>query len=207
MEENIKVLVLFHSQTGHTAKLAEFIAEGARDLANTEVVIKQVPGSKVDGIEIATQDDLVSADAVAVGTPTHFGSFAAELKVFVDQLTPSWLKGQLAGKPAAFFCSAGSMHGGEEATLISTMIPFFNLGMIPVGIPYPIAGESPDFDSGSPYGAIFVSGHKGEKEMSDGDKRIARMLGKRLAAMAHLVNCGCSSCEPFRKQIHEHSAE
>jgi NAD(P)H dehydrogenase (quinone) len=121
--------------------------------------------------------------------------------MFIDQLTPSWLKGQLAGKPVAFFCSAGSMHGGEEATLISTMIPFFNLGMIPVGIPYPIAGESPDFDSGSPYGAIFVSGHKGENQLSEGDMKVARMLGKRLASFSHLLNCDCQKCSVFKQEM------
>lgn len=206
MADKVKVLVLFHTQTGNTAKLAKVIAEGISEEEGTEVAIKQVPGSKAEGIEIATQEDLVNADAVAVGTPTHFGSFAAELKTFIDQLTPNWLKGQLAGKPVALFCSAGSMHGGEEATLISTMIPFFNLGMIPVGIPYPIAGESPDFDSGSPYGAIFVSGHRNENELKEADKKVAKLLGKRLTAMAHLMNCGCESCTPYRGQIRDHTA-
>lgn len=201
--KKIKVLVLFYSGTGHTAELAKYIAVGAADVKDTTVVVKQVPGSKAEGVEIATQDDFVSADAIAVGSPTHFGSFAAELKAFVGGLTPLWLKGQVAGKPVSFFCSAGSMHGGEEATLISLMIPFFNLGMIPVGIPYPIQGESPDFDSGSPYGAIFVSGHDGTKEMSEGDKKVARILGKRLATMAHLVGCDCEVCMEFKRFAHK----
>jgi NAD(P)H dehydrogenase (quinone) len=83
------------------------------------------------------------------------------------------------------------------------MIPFFNLGMIPVGIPYPIQGESPDFDSGSPYGATFVSGHKGDKQMSDGDKKVARILGKRLAATAHLLSCDCEKCSKFKLMAHK----
>jgi NAD(P)H dehydrogenase (quinone) len=127
--QKIKVLVLFYTSTGNTAKLAKFIAEGASSVEETDVEVKQVPGSKAEGIPVATQDDFVSADALVVGTPTHFGSFAAEIKAFLGGLTPVWLKGQVAGKPVAFFCSAGSMHGGEEATLISLMIPFFNLVM------------------------------------------------------------------------------
>jgi len=203
IQKKTRVLVLFYSGMGHTAALARFIAEGALSVENTEVVVKQVPGSKATGVEIATQEDFVSADAIAIGSPTHFGSFAAEIKAFIGGLTPLWLKGQVAGKPVAFFCSAGSMHGGEEATLISLMIPFFNLGMIPIGIPYPIQGESPDFDSGSPYGAIFVSGHDGKNKMSEGDKKVARILGKRLAATAHLMGCGCGDCGKYKSMTHK----
>ncbi|OGE38018.1 hypothetical protein A3D79_00605, partial [Candidatus Daviesbacteria bacterium RIFCSPHIGHO2_02_FULL_39_8] len=137
--------------------------------------------------------DLTSADGVAFGTPVHFGSFASQLKQFIDQLSPIFIKGTMVGKPAAFFCSAGSMHGGEEAALISTMIPLLNLGMIPIGVPYPVQGEGSDFDAGSPYGAVFVSGHKGDKVLSEGDIKIAKILGKRLSAMSKVIKYGCIS--------------
>ena len=210
MIKKIKVLVVFYSFSGSVAQLARFVAEGAASVENTEVVIKQVPELLPEQVfadkpeikkireeldkefPIASVDDLLSTDAVAFGTPTHFGSFASQIKQFIDQLAPAWLAGRLVNKPAAFFCAAGSMHGGEELTLLSLMIPALNLGMIPVGIPYPIQGESPDFDSGSPYGAIYVSG--GGKELSENDKKVARILGKRLAAMAHILNCDCLSC-------------
>lgn len=205
-----KILVVFYSFTGHTAKLAKYIAEGAREIDGAEVEIKQVPellpdkffedkpqlkaakASLVD-VPVATIDDLTSADGVAFGTPVHFGSFASQLKQFIDQLSPVFIKGIMVGKPAAFFCTAGSMHGGEEAALISTMIPLLNLGMIPIGVPYPIQGEGSDFDAGSPYGAVFVSGHKGDQEIAEGDKKIARILGKRLSAMAKIIKFGCAN--------------
>lgn len=206
----VKILVLFYSFTGATAKLAEFIGEGAKRVANTEVSIKRVPElmpekffadkPKLKKIrddltkkyESATVQDLVEADGIAFGTPTHFGSFAAQLKEFIDRLSPQWLKGKLVNKPAAIFCAAGSTHGGEELALLSLMIPLLNLGMIPVGIPYPIQGEGPAFDAGSPYGAIYVTGQG--RKLSEDDKKVARILGTRLATMAQILNCGCQSC-------------
>lgn len=205
-----KILVLFYSFTGKTAKLAQYIAEGAKEINGAEVEIKQVPElipqeffedkpelkrakESFANIPVAKMEDLTSADGVAFGTPVHFGSFASQLKQFIDQLSPVFVKGTMVGKPAAFFCSAGSMHGGEEAALISTMIPLLNLGMIPIGVPYPIQGEGSDFDAGSPYGAVFVSGHRGDQEISEGDKKIARILGKRLSAMAKIIKFGCAN--------------
>jgi len=205
-----KILVLFYSFTGNTAKLAEEVAIGAGSVSGIEVEIKQVPEmfeksfykdkpelKKIrDDLEkkykTAAIEDLENADGVAFGSPTHFGSFASQLKQFIDQLSGDWLKGRLVNKPAAVFCSSGSLHGGEELTLLSMMIPFFNLGMIPVGIPYPIQSEGPGFDAGSPYGAIFVA--KKGKTIDADDKKAARVLGVRLAAMAKLMKCGCEHC-------------
>lgn len=220
MAKKVKILVLFYSFTGNTAKLAKYIAEGAEEISDTEVEIKQIPETlpkevfeknpEVKSVRedldreypFATVDDLVNADAVAFGSPTHFGSFAFQWKQFIDQLTPAWLGQKLINKPATFFCTAGSMHGGEEATLLSMMIPVLNLGMIPIGIPYPIQGEGPDFDSGSPYGAVAVS--RGKAELSEGDKKVARILGRRLAAMAHILNCDnqkCQECKVMMQKV------
>lgn len=207
---NFKILVLFYSFTGHTAKLAKYIAEGAKEIGGAEVEIKQVPEllgerfyegkpelkkakKSFSDIPTATIEDLTSADGVAFGTPVHFGSFASQLKQFIDQLSPVFIKGMMVGKPAVFFTSSGSMHGGEEAALLSLMIPLLNLGMIPIGVPYPIQGEESDFDAGSPYGAVYVSGHKGDKEITEGDIKIAKILGKRLSAMAKIIKYGCVS--------------
>lgn len=195
-----KVLVVYYSMTGHTAKLAESIAAGVREVDEVEVEIKQVPELLPDSffaahpdlaqarqqfshVPVATVDDLLAADAIAFGTPVHFGSFASQLKQFIDQLSPVFVKGTLVNKPAALFASAGSMHGGEEVALLSTMIPLLNLGMLPVGVPYPIQGVGQEFDAGSPYGAVFVSGHKGDNPLGEADKKIAQVLGKRLAAV------------------------
>ena len=210
MDIKVKILVLFYSFTGSTAKLAKYIAEGAREIDEVEVSVKQVPEllpsdffeSKPElkqaresfaHIPVATLEDMTSADGVAFGTPVHFGSFASQLKQFIDQLSPVFVKGTMVGKPAAFFTSSGSNHGGEEAALLSLMIPMLNLGMIPIGVPYPIQGVGHDFDAGSPYGAIYVSGHKGDQEITEGDIKIARILGKRLAAMAKVIRHGCDN--------------
>lgn len=207
---SFKILVVFYSFTGHTAKLAKYIAEGAKEISGTQVAIKQVPELLPDkffddkpelkkakeafaNIPIATLEDLTSADGVAFGTPVRFGSFASQIKQFIDQLSPVFIKGTMVGKPAAFFTSAGSLHGGEEAALLSLMIPLLNLGMIPIGVPYPIQGEGSDFDAGSPYGAVYVSGHKGDQEISQGDIKVAKILGKRLSAMAKIIKYGCVS--------------
>lgn len=210
--KKIKILVLFYSFTGSTARLAREVAEGARSVAGVEVAIKRVPEliseevfkkdpalkavkEKIESaFPVATIDDLIQADGIAFGTPVHFGSFASQLKQFIDQLSPVWLQRKMVNKPAAVFCASGSMHGGEEATLISLMIPLFNLGMIPIGIPYPIQDAGPEFDSGSPYGAIYVTGYRGGRELSEGDKKVAQLLGQRLATMAQVLNCGCESC-------------
>lgn len=210
MDGKFKILVLFYSFGGHTAKLAQHIAEGAREIEGAEVVTKQVPElipeevfeknpklklakQSFVHIPVATIEDLTSADGVAFGTPVHFGSFASQLKQFIDQLSPVYIKGTMVSKPAACFASSGSIHGGEEVALMSLMIPLFNLGMIPVGVPYPIQGTGPDFDAGSPYGAVFTSGHKGDVELSEADIMVARLLGKRLSAMAKVMKHRCDS--------------
>ena len=210
--EKIKVLILYYSLGGGTGKLAVEVARGAEEVEGTEVEIKRIPeiipeeafekDQKLKEIRdrgaefqnqfpIATVDDLIQAHGVAFGTPVHFGSFASQVKQFIDQLSPAWVKGQLVNKPASVFCVSGSLHGGEELTLMSLIIPLLNLGMLPVGIPYPIQGEGPEFDGGSPYGAIYINKGKG---LSEDDKKVARILGHRLAVMSHLLNCDCEKC-------------
>lgn len=208
--EKVKILVLFYSFSGKTAKLAQHVAEGAREIENVEVIVKQVPELILDSffddkpelkktresfanIPVATLEDLTSADGVAFGSPVHFGSFASQWKQFIDQLSPVFVKGTMVGKPAALFVTSGSIHGGEEAALISMMIPLLNLGMIPLGVPYPIQGEGSEFDAGSPYGAVYTSGHKGELQLLEGDIKVAKILGKRLSAMAKVIRYGCDN--------------
>lgn len=146
--KKIKILALFYSFTKNVADLARYVGEGASSINNTEVIIKQVPETlsevffnnnpkiKISREElnkefsIAIIDDLINADAVAFGTPTHFGSFASQVKQFIDQLTLAWLQGKLINKPVAVFCACGSTHGGEELTLLSLMIPLAILVVI-----------------------------------------------------------------------------
>lgn len=207
----INILVVFYSFTGHTALLAKHIAEGASSVDGVTVTIKQVPElmpesffegkpdlqktrEQFENIPIANVDDLIAADGIAFGTPVHFGSFASQLKQFLDQLSPVYVKGTLVNKPAALFTSSGSMHGGEEVALLTLMVPLLNLGMLPIGVPYPVQGTGPEFDAGSPYGAIYVSGHKGEKQLEEGDAKVAHLLGRRLAAVTKVMKHGVDSC-------------
>lgn len=211
-KKKIKILVLFYSFTGSVAELAREVARGAAEIPDTEVIIRRVPESIPDAFFdahvnmkelktkleqeflLATIDDLVNADAVAFGTPVHFGSFASQMKAFFDQLSSIYLQRKMVNKPAAVFCVSGSLHGGEELTLLSLMVPLFNLGMIPIGIPYPIQGNDTSFDSGSPYGAIAIRRSGTPLGISGGEKKVGQLLGKRLANMASLFNCGCSHC-------------
>jgi NAD(P)H dehydrogenase (quinone) len=216
-----KVLVLFYSFTGKTADLAREVAAGAAEVEGSDVRIMRVPELIPESVfehkpelkEIrdrlvaefpeATVGDMMNADAIAFGTPVHFGSFASQIKQFIDQLSPVWLKGDMVNKPAAVFCSAGTLHAGEETALISMIIPLLNLGMLPIGIPYPIQGEGPDFEGGSPYGAVYTSGHRGELPLGEADRKTARILGKRLANTARLLaygNAFCEACTILRKE-------
>ncbi len=198
----LRILILFYSFTGATAKLADCVAAGAAMQSDVQVLVKRVPELVPDAVFAqkphlkavkedlarrypeATIQDLLDCDAVAFGTPVHFGSFASQLKQFLDQLSPVWLEGHLVDKPAAVFCTAATLHGGEEATLISLMIPLLNLGMLPIGLPYASSGETATFDSASPYGAVFVSGKDGKAELTHDSRRSAELLGQRLATLA-----------------------
>lgn len=198
----LKILILFYSFQGHTAKLAQAVAAGVKRVPGCMVDLKQVPELVPESVftkhpkllrqkqalahqfPVATVADLLSADAVAFGTPVHFGSFASQLKQFLDQLSPVWVEGRLVDKPAAVFCSAATLHGGEELTLLSLMIPLLNLGMLPIGLPYSQTGTSASFDAASPYGAIFVTGTTGRKKLQPTTAKAAQLLGERLARVA-----------------------
>jgi NAD(P)H dehydrogenase (quinone) len=211
-----KILIIFYSLGGSVVKLAKEIAKGVKEVEGTEVEIKRVKELIPDEVfeknirmkedreriekefEEATAQDLIEADGIAIGTPVHFGSFASQIKQYLDQLSPVWLEGKLVNKPVSVFCASGSLHGGEEVALFSLLAPLMNLGMIPVGIPYPIQGEGPEFDAGSPFGAIYITGHKHKRELSEDDKKVARILGNRLATMTKIIMCGCQSCNVCR---------
>lgn len=211
MSKKVKILVLFYTRGGCTADFAREIAKGAESITNAEVSLKRIPEilprlplnaseehiARVNAVEKefpeATIEDLVSADGIAFGTPVHFGSFASQVKHFIDQLSEPWHQQKLVNKPASVFCVGHGTHSGEEVALLSLIIPLLNLGMIPVGIPYPIQSDTHDFDAGSPYGAIFISA-SGARQMTDADKKVAHILGARLASMATLLNCGCDAC-------------
>ena len=210
MKKKFKILIAFYSFTGHTEKLVKHIKAGAEKIPSVEVVVKRIPELLKDEFFLehpkfiktknalekkypeATIKDLMEADGIIVGSPVRFGAVAAQVKQFIDGLSPIYIKNMMINKPVSVFCSGGSLHGGEETTLLSMLIPFIWLGMIPVGIPYPMSGVPKTFDAGSPLGAVFTSGVTGSNKISKGDIKAAKVLGARLAMMTEMINCNCA---------------
>lgn len=205
VEERIKVLVVFHSMYGNTAKLAKAVAEGARQVENVDVSLRKVeelvPKEIIDAnermkrvkeeladIPIATNEDLVEAEGIVLGTPTRYGNMSAQMKQFIDKTGGLWAEGKLINKVAGVFTSTSTLHGGQETTIITSMIPLLHLGMIIVGIPY---SEQRLFTletgGGSPYGASSVSGPNADRPPTENDLEIAKTLGRRVAEVAKKI--------------------
>jgi NAD(P)H dehydrogenase (quinone) len=190
-----EILVLYYSHHGSVRDLARHIARGIEQTSGLTARLRTVP--KVSAVcevtEAAIPDegapyvearDLEECIGMAMGSPTRFGNMAAPLKYFLDSTSGLWLKGALAGKPAAVFTSTASMHGGQESTLLSMMLPLLHHGMIFVGIPYTEAALSATREGGTPYGASHVSGSDGNTIVSEHEKQLAVALGRRLAETA-----------------------
>jgi len=193
------VLVLYYSRSGSVAKLAQYIARGIEAVGGLEVRIRTVPPVSTtveatepaipdEGALYATLDDLAGCAALALGSPTRFGNMAAPLKHFLDQTTSLWFNGSLVNKPACVFTSTATMHGGQESTLLSMMLPLLHQGMIIMGIPYSEAKLTSTSSGGTPYGATHVSGSKNDREISDDEKQLAMAMGKRLAELTRKLN-------------------
>jgi NAD(P)H dehydrogenase (quinone) len=190
-----EVLVLYYSQGGAVREMAQLIARGIESNANIKARIRRVP--KVSSNCEATEPDIpTSGDpyvelsdlqecvGLALGSPTRFGNMAAAMKYFLDSTVSTWLKGDLIGKPAAVFTSSGSMHGGNEATLLSMMLPLLHHGMVMVGIPYSEAELSATKTGGTPYGASHVAGANDDLAISPDERKLCLALGKRLGQIA-----------------------
>jgi NAD(P)H dehydrogenase (quinone) len=190
-----EVLVLYYSQGGAVREMAQLIARGIESNANIKARIRSVP--KVSSNCEATEPDIpASGDpyvelrdlqecvGLALGSPTRFGNMAAAMKYFLDSTVSTWLKGDLIGKPAAVFTSSGSMHGGNEATLLSMMLPLLHHGMVMVGIPYSEAELSATKTGGTPYGASHVAGANDDLAISPDERKLCLALGKRLGQIA-----------------------
>jgi NAD(P)H dehydrogenase (quinone) len=189
------ILVLYYSRNGATASLARAIATGIDSVdgmsarlrtvpavsANTEASEDAVPES---GPPYASSRDLEECAGIVMGSPTHFGTMAAPLKYFVDNTLGEWLRGALAGKPCATFVSTGSLHGGQETTLLSMAIPLLHHGMIFVGIPYTEEALSTTTSGGTPYGPTHVTWNRENDALSDDEKTLAHALGARVADIA-----------------------
>jgi len=189
-----KILVLYYSASGTTKQLAKLIARGIeeQDLeaiirtvprisANTQATESTIPDS---GDCYATQQELCDCIGLAVGSPTRFGNMAAPLKYFIDQTSDLWMNGKLAGKPVTFFSSSSSLHGGQESTLLTMMIPFLHHGMLVSGIPYSETALLHTDTGGTPYGVTHWAGSENNKPISEAEKKLAIAQGKRLANLA-----------------------
>ena len=192
------ILVLYYSRSGGTANLARHLARGVQSHGDFEARVRTVPPVSAateqtvpaipeSGAVYCSKDDLAGCNGLALGTPTRFGNMAAPLKYFLDGTVDLWLGHRLAGKPAATFCSTGSMHGGQESTLLSMMLPLLHHGMLLLGLPYTESALNSTRTGGSPYGASHVSGADGQPTLSEEEQTLAFALGRRLATVAHAL--------------------
>jgi NAD(P)H dehydrogenase (quinone) len=191
----IDILVLYYSASGSVRALAQALArgvdsvEGMRARVRTvpkiaTVIEKPAPSVPSEGAPYVEARDLAECAGLALGSPTRFGNMAAPLKHFIDGLGPEWARGTLAGKPAAVFSSTATMHGGQEVTLVSMMVPLLHHGMLIVGLPYTEPELNSTRSGGTPYGATHVSGSANDRPVSEEEAKLAFALGKRLATVA-----------------------
>ena len=196
-----EVLVLYYSRNGATAELARQVARGVESVPGATARLRTVPvvsptseatepAVPPAGAPYATYAELRACDGLVLGSPTRFGNMAAPLKYFLDGTVDLWLGQQLVGKPAAAFCSTGSMHGGQESTLLSMMLPLLHHGMLLVGLPYSEPVLNTTRTGGTPYGASHVSGPRGDAALSPDEQVLAEALGRRLAETATLLERG-----------------
>jgi NAD(P)H dehydrogenase (quinone) len=192
---NLTILVLYYSRHGATRKLAEMIAQGIESVPGADARLRTVPAVSTvaeatepdvppSGAPYVELQDLAECGGLALGSPTRFGNMAAALKYFLDGTSADWLAGTLSGKPAVVFTSTGSLHGGQESTLLSMMIPLLHHGMLVMGLPYTHPELMTSASGGSPYGATHWSGIDGDKSITDDERRLAIALGRRLATAA-----------------------
>jgi NAD(P)H dehydrogenase (quinone) len=194
-----EILVLYYSNNGHTKKIANLIARGIESVGHIKARIRTVPSVSTtceqtmsaipeDGDVYVTLNDLKECIGLALGSPVHFGNMASHLKYFFDSTTHEWLSGTLSGKPACVFTSSGSMHGGQEACLWSMLIPLMHHGMVIVGIPYVDSKLMETNSGGTPYGVSHHAGIDNDIAISEDEKHLAIIQGRRLAEIALKLN-------------------
>jgi NAD(P)H dehydrogenase (quinone) len=193
------ILVLYYSHRGSVRALAERIARGIESVPGMQARLRTVP--RVSTVCEASASDVPESGApyveacdldecigLALGSPVRFGNMAAPMKYFWDGTIAEWQNGTLAGKPACVFTSSGSQHGGNEATLLSMMLPLLHHGMLTIGLPFTEPALSSTNKGGTPYGASHVAGHNGDPQLSDAESHLAFAQGKRLANLAQKLS-------------------
>ena len=189
------VLVLYYSRSGSTMQLAQYIARGIEHVDGIEARMRTVPAVSAmceavenavpdAGAPYASLDDLRDCAGLALGSPTRFGNMAAPMKYFLDSTSSLWLTGDLVNKPACVFSSTGSMHGGQEATLISMMLPLLHHGMVLLGLPYTEMALNETQTGGTPYGVTHVAGGNNDKPISQDEMTLAKHMGERMGRLA-----------------------
>ncbi len=195
----MKTLVLFYSTYGHVHRLAQAVAEGAREVPGVDVTLKRVSetlppdvlksmgateGQKAFvNVAVASIDDLAGADAIIFGTPTRFGNMAGQMRQFLDATGGLWAQGKLVGKVGSVFVSSATQHGGQESTILSFHTTLLHHGMVIVGLPYTFQGQTrmDEITGGSPYGASTIAGGKGERMPSENELAAAKFQGRHVA--------------------------
>ncbi|MEI6738026.1 MAG: NAD(P)H:quinone oxidoreductase [Pseudomonadota bacterium] len=189
------ILVLYYSYAGSVKELANHVARGVESVAGMSARVRTVPKVSAvceaivsnvpdDGPPYVTSQDLAECAGIALGSPTRFGNMAAPMKYFLDGTGGEWMRGTLVGKPAGVFTSTASMHGGNESTLLTMMLPLLHHGMLIVGLPFSEPALSATTAGGTPYGASHISGGDGAKPITEIEKHLAFTLGKRIALIA-----------------------
>ncbi len=193
-----EILVLYYSRYGNVAKMAQHISHGIESVNGCSARLRTVPPVSTvcestsdsipeSGPPYATSQDLIECAGLALGSPTRFGNMAAPLKYFLDGTSDLWATGKLIGKPAAVFTSTASLHGGQETTLLSMMLPLLHHGMLIVGVPYSVPELISTTSGGTPYGPSHTAGPNADKDITSEEKQICIALGKRLAETAKLL--------------------
>lgn len=194
-----EILILYYSQTGAVKQMAQFVARGVEKVTGMGARLRTVP--KVSTVTEATEpevpdsgapyveyDDLEQCAGLALGSPTRFGNMAAPLKYFIDGTGGLWLRGAMSGKPAAVFTSTASLHGGQESTLLSMMLPLIHHGMLVVGVPYSEPELMSTRAGGTPYGASHLAGANADQPVTEDERRLCIALGTRLAGVAQKLS-------------------
>ena len=202
----MEILVLYYSLHGHTAEMARHIARGVEETDGAVARVRTVPPVNAGleknkppvpetGPPYARKEDLHQCAGLILGSPTRFGNMSAALKYFIDGTAAEWYSGVLENKPAAVFTSSASLHGGQETTLLSMMLPLLHHGMFLVGLPYSEAALIKTRGGGTPYGASHYAGWEGERELDADEIKLCRALGKRVARLAlHVSSENADKC-------------
>ena len=205
-----RILVVYYSSYGHIEQMAQAVAEGARSVAGTDVIVKRVAelvpeevalkaGMKIDQeAPIASPNELGDYDAIIFGTPTRYGGMAAQMRNFLDQTGSIWVQGALIGKVGSVFGSTGTQHGGQEMTITSFHTTLLHHGMIIVGLPYSFAGQSrmDEITGCSPYGASTIADGDGSRQPSQNELDGARFQGRHVAEIAGKLERGAGERGP-----------